>query len=133
MRRYFKGLYYLIPFAVLPAMLQVCDYIGGYLIREAAIGILYGMLFLISVTLGFFSPTKHAFDRVLLLLVPISMCWAIIIEGYFDRAYCWRSMDNAIGRATDPRILALYASMALIAFLASWQRVRYYNLRKKKA
>ena len=133
MKKRAKWLYYLVPFVLLPAFLQASDYMGDYLIREVALAIVWGMLFLIPVAMGFFSPTKRAFDWVLLILIPISMYWAIIIEGYFDRAYCERYIFNAKRRADDPRMLLIYVGMALIAFFASYRRFRFRNLRKPKS
>jgi len=134
MKKWVRWLYYLVPFAVLPAFVQASDLLGDYLIREVALAIVYGILFLIPAAMGFFSPTKRAFDWVLLVLVPISMYWAIIIEGYFDRAYCMgRSIYNAKHIAEEPRMLLIYVGMGLIAFFASYRRFRFRNLRKPKS
>ncbi len=133
MKKWAKWLYYLVPFVLLPAFLQASDYLGDYLIWEVALAIVWGILFLIPAAMGFFSPTKRAFDWALLILVPISMYWAIIIVGYFDRVYCGRYISNAKNIANDPRTLLIYAGMALIAFLASYRRFRFRNLRKLKS
>ncbi len=124
MKKLLKPLYYFMPFVLLPVFLQTSDFLFDYLIRGVAIVIFLGLFFLISISMGFFSPTKRVFDWVLLIIMPISMCWAIIVVEYFSSAYCGRYLHHGMGEAIAPQCLLVYALMALLAFFASYRGFR---------
>ena len=121
-----QRIYYVIPFAVVPFILLICDMLDNMKILQMSPYILGATLLLFSAAMGFFSTTHRTFDYFLTAIMPLSLFCCMFVVGFFARADFGTRFHlyRAVYVAFQPIALLLYFLMAVVTLLASFKQFR---------
>lgn len=119
-----QKLYYAIPFAAVPLLLLLCEVLDNMNLLQMSPYI--AVLLLFSVAMGFFSTTHRTFDYLLTAIMPLSLFCCMFVGGFLDKSDLETRFHlyKAVNAAFQPIALLLYLLMAIVAFLASFKRLR---------
>ncbi len=121
-----QKLYYAIPFAAVPLLLLLCEVVDNMNLLQMSPYILGVVLLLFSAAMGFFSTSHRTFDYSLTATMPLSLFFCMFVGGFLDKSDLETRFHlyKAVDAAFQPIALLLYFLMAIVAFFASFKRLR---------
>jgi len=127
-----KYLYYVSPFIIVSVLMLLCEAFYKYLhMSPAIIGVL---LCVCSVVIANLSSTKHIFDYIITILMPLSLFIFMFFVGFFDKGETYSQFDFRVAFKTafQEYALVLYAVLAVTAFISSFKTFRLKRILNKK-
>lgn len=121
-----KIFYYISPFAVIPAAM----FLGDFIVHATKISVFFPyfliMPTLLSFMIGLLSSTRHKFDYIMAVLMPLSLFCFMFIVGFLDESDLVERFqpDRAFEVALQPWCLVVYCCMAIAVFLSSCPKLR---------
>jgi len=121
-----KKLYYLLPFVAVPTVMLLCEVLDERQILMMSPYKIGGLLLLLSVIIGFCSPTSRAFDWRMTVLMPLSLFMLMFLGGFLDQDDMGGRFHlyKAIRASVQPISLLLYGLMALVTCISSYRLFR---------
>lgn len=131
-----KSLYYLSPFIIFPIWGLLSELLLDDLWGIPIVSYIFiGGLLVLSALIGGFTPIHNKVDLRITFFVPLAFFITIFIGGFFDTGTCSGEPRLDFGEAfrisTQPWFLLVYILMAVVAFLASFLKIRILKRRKK--
>ena len=130
-----KALYYLSPFIIFPiwgllSELLLDDLWGIPIVSY----ILIGGLLVFSALIGWFAPAQKKMDLRITFFVPLAFFLTMFIAAFFDTGTCSGEPRLDFGEAfvMSIRFWFIYVLMALIAFFASFVKIKISKKNLKK-
>ena len=129
-----KDFYYLSPFVLIPVWVFFINLVDKWDLSIIPYIFIGGSLVL-SALIGGFTPIHNKVDLRITFFVPLAFFITIFISGFFDTGTCSGEPRLDFGEAfrisTQPWFLLVYILMAVVAFLASFLKIRILKRRKK--
>ena len=131
---YLKLFYYLLPFAVVPGAMILCELLDNAGIVQMSPILAGGLLLLLSALLGFCSFTEKEVDVAATVLMPLSLFVFMFLVGLLDGGDLGTrfSIDRALSSSLSPLSLTLYVLMASVTLFASL-RIFRKGMHKEKS
>ena len=129
-----KKLYYVIPFIVTPILMLSCELLDNMELLKMNPYLLGLFLTISSAIFGFLSPSDKIIDYLITLIMPLSLFCFMFVAGFLSKSDLETQfhIDIAIDTAFQPIALIIYATMAIIALVASLKCFRNLKNRAKR-
>ena len=130
-----KDFYYLSPFVLIPVWVFFINLVDKWDLSIIPYIFIGGSLVL-SALIGGFTPIHNKVDLRITFFVPLAFFITIFIGGFFDTGTCSGEPRFDFGEAfrisTQPWFLLVYILMAVVAFLASFVKIKISQKNLKK-
>lgn len=129
-----RWLYYVLPFVVIPTYLLLFELLmsrnWSFSTMTLLIYAFFGGAILLTIVISLFSPSERRFDYLITALTPLAFAGCMFLLNFFDggivngKIYGRFDLTSAISAAVQPPYLVMYGILALLAFGASYRKLR---------
>lgn len=121
-----KHFYYAAPFFLTPVVMLLCDLLHQVDIIQMTWWRCLILLTILSFLVGMFSQSPHKFDYILIIIMPLSLFCCMFVLGFLYESDVTSRFDliNGFKTAFQPIAFLFYGSMAMVAFLSSFRKIR---------
>ena len=130
-----KSLYYLSPFIIFPIWVLLSELLLDDLWGIPIVPYIFiGGLLVFSALIGWFTHAPKRVDLRITFFVPLAFFLTMFIAAFFDTGTCSGEPRLDLGEAFEMsiRFWFIYVFMALIAFLASFVKIKISKKNLKK-